>query len=112
MQLVIDLCSVPVRPSRLSAITLLACISGTYGDMFIRFVPFGQRNRSAIRRHRMIIWITENLGNIIVSAVLIATVAFVIFRMIKNKRNGLSSCGCNCSGCSMSADCRKVEKNK
>lgn len=58
----------------------------------------------------MITWITANLGTIVVSLILIVIVAAVISKMIKDKRNGISSCGGNCAHCSMCASCGKKEK--
>ena len=60
----------------------------------------------------MITWITANLGTIVVSLILIVIVAAVISKMIKDKRNGISSCGGNCAHCSMCASCGKKEKNR
>ena len=54
----------------------------------------------------MFIWITENLGTIVVSAILIVIVTAAILKMIKDKRNGISSCGGNCTHCSMCASCK------
>jgi len=54
----------------------------------------------------MISFISENLATIIICAVLAAIIAIVAARIIKNRRNGSSSCGCGCGGCSMSKECR------
>ena len=53
----------------------------------------------------MINWISSNIGTVIVLAVLTFVVACIIYKMIKDKKNNKSSCGCNCSGCSMSGSC-------
>lgn len=53
----------------------------------------------------MIDWISANIGTIIVLAVLAVIVAGIIYKMVKDKKNNKSSCGCNCSGCSMSGSC-------
>lgn len=45
-------------------------------------------------------WILQNLGTICVSIVLIAIVTLIIIFRIKAKKKGVSSCGCNCAGCS------------
>ncbi|MBO4267424.1 MAG: FeoB-associated Cys-rich membrane protein [Lachnospiraceae bacterium] len=47
----------------------------------------------------MITWITANIGNIVVSLILIAMVTAVIFKMIKDKKNGSSSCKGECKSC-------------
>lgn len=47
------------------------------------------------------------MGTIIISLILLAIVASVIFKMIKDKKAGKSSCGCGCSSCPMSKACHK-----
>ncbi|MBO7563699.1 MAG: FeoB-associated Cys-rich membrane protein, partial [Clostridiales bacterium] len=39
-------------------------------------------------------WLTDNLGTIVISAVLILIVALIIVKMVRDKRKGKSSCGC------------------
>ncbi|PKM71831.1 MAG: FeoB-associated Cys-rich membrane protein [Firmicutes bacterium HGW-Firmicutes-16] len=53
----------------------------------------------------MLPWISENLGTIIISLLLIAAVYGIIVSMLKNKKKGKSSCGCNCGNCPMSGSC-------
>lgn len=53
----------------------------------------------------MLTWIIENLGTIIISAVLILAVAAVLVNMARNKRKGKSSCGCGCAGCPAGGIC-------
>ncbi len=55
----------------------------------------------------MLNWITENLANIGVCAVLIVVTALVIARIVKNKREGKSSCGYDCADCPLSDSCHK-----
>ena len=58
----------------------------------------------------MITWLIENTATIIICAALIAVVAAIIIGMIKNKKNGKSSCGCGCSCCPMSSSCHTKNK--
>jgi hypothetical protein len=51
--------------------------------------------------------ITNNAGTIIVSLLLIGIVAAAIFRLVKDRRQGKSSCGCNCGCCPMAGSCHK-----
>ena len=53
----------------------------------------------------MFAWIVENIGTIVVCAVLIGVVALIITIMVRNKKKGNSSCSCGCSGCAMSEHC-------
>lgn len=52
-------------------------------------------------------WIIDNVATIIICIILIFIVAGIIISMIKNKKNGKHSCGCNCGGCSMNCSSRK-----
>ena len=56
-------------------------------------------------------WLTANQGTIVVLAFLIIVVAFIIRRMIKDRRAGISSCGNNCSHCAMAGSCH-THKNQ
>lgn len=53
----------------------------------------------------MIAWITANLGNIIVSLVLIVIVALTIRSLIKARKKGSCSCGGECGCCPMAGKC-------
>ena len=50
----------------------------------------------------MFAWISANIGTIIICAVLVLIVAAIIFKLVRDKRKGKSSCGCNCAHCAMS----------
>ena len=41
------------------------------------------------------------MGTVIVTAVLLAIVGGIVYSMVKDKKNGKSSCGGNCQHCSM-----------
>ena len=55
----------------------------------------------------MLAWIAQNIGTIIICAVLALIVGAVIISMIRKKRKGKSVvCNCgNCSSCPMSGQC-------
>ncbi|MBO4876657.1 MAG: FeoB-associated Cys-rich membrane protein [Ruminococcus sp.] len=55
----------------------------------------------------MLVWLTENLGTIIVSLALIAVVTLITVRLIKDKKQGKTSCGCGCEHCAMHGKCHK-----
>ncbi len=57
-------------------------------------------------------FITDNLGTILISLLLLVAVGFVIYKMISDKRNGKSSCGCNCASCPSSRMCHSQKKTK
>lgn len=50
-------------------------------------------------------WIAENIGTIIVLAVLVAVVTFILKVMKKDKLAGKSSCGGGCANCAMQGKC-------
>ena len=58
----------------------------------------------------MITWITQNIGTLLVILVLAAVVAAVIIKMVRDKRQGRSSCGHNCSHCAMAGTCHQNMK--
>ncbi len=60
----------------------------------------------------MALWLSVNLGNIIVSLLLIIIVVLIIRSIIKDKRLGRSSCGGNCAHCKMCTACRNASKNE
>lgn len=53
----------------------------------------------------MFAWIMENIGTILICAVLIAIVAAIVVSMRRDRKKGKSSCGCNCAHCAMSGTC-------
>ncbi len=46
-------------------------------------------------------------ATIIISAVLVLIVAGIVFKLVRDKRKGKSSCGCNCGCCPASGSCHK-----
>ena len=60
----------------------------------------------------MIEFIVNNLATIVVSILLLGAVAGIIVRLVKNKRQGKTSCGCGCSNCAMSGICHNDEDKK
>lgn len=54
----------------------------------------------------MINWISQNLSTIVVALIILAALCIAVMYIIKNKKNGKSSCDGNCSGCMMNGKCR------
>ena len=52
-------------------------------------------------------FVSENLGTIIVAALLLAAVARIVFSLIRKKKSGSPSCGCGCGDCPMHGSCHK-----
>ncbi len=55
-------------------------------------------------------YLMQNLGTIVISAVLLAIVVLIVLRLMKNKKAGKSSCGCNCAHCALHGTCHKAAK--
>ena len=55
----------------------------------------------------MLEFLISNLGTIIVFLVLAIVVSLIIYKMYRDKKQGNSSCGCNCSSCPMANECHK-----
>lgn len=53
----------------------------------------------------MLQWITENAPTLVVGAVVLAIVAAIAVKLIKDAKNHNSSCGCGCKGCPNSGMC-------
>ncbi|MBO7474310.1 MAG: FeoB-associated Cys-rich membrane protein [Ruminococcus sp.] len=55
----------------------------------------------------MLAWLAENLGTIVISLILAGTVTAIIVSAVKDRKQGKSSCGCNCEHCAMHGKCHK-----
>ena len=47
----------------------------------------------------MLSWLSENLTTIILTLILTAVVVLIIVKMIRDKRQGKTSCSGNCASC-------------
>lgn len=57
----------------------------------------------------MLQWFHQNLGTIVIGLAVLAVVAFIVWKMAKDKKNGRSSCGCGCANCAMRGQCHKAQ---
>lgn len=55
----------------------------------------------------MLTWISENIGTLVICLVLCAIVAGIITVMVRDRKQGKSSCGCGCAHCPMGGSCHK-----
>ncbi|MEN6339393.1 MAG: FeoB-associated Cys-rich membrane protein [Clostridiaceae bacterium] len=55
----------------------------------------------------MLNWLSLNWASLVVGLAVAAIVAAVIVKMIRDKKQHKSTCGCSCSGCPGSAYCHK-----
>ncbi len=58
----------------------------------------------------MLDWLTNNWGTLIVLAVVAVAMITVFTVMRKDKKKGVSSCGCSCQNCAM--NCHGVHNDK
>ena len=58
----------------------------------------------------LIEFLKNNLGTIAVLLTVLAIVAALIYKLVKDKKAGKSSCYCGCSSCPMSAQCHSKEE--
>ena len=59
----------------------------------------------------MLAWLSQNIGTIIVCAILITVFALLIRSLIRDKKKGKSLCGGNCGACAMGCHCHSTESN-
>ena len=57
-------------------------------------------------------WLAENVGTIVVGALLLVIFGAIVMKLIKNKKEGKTSCGCGCSGCAMREQCHPKKKEE
>ena len=57
----------------------------------------------------MFAWLAENLGTIVISAVLLAIVAAIVIYLIRQKKQGKSTCGAGCAHCANAGCCNHHE---
>ena len=60
----------------------------------------------------MLDWLYSNMTNILVIAAVIGIVTLAVISMIRDKKAGKSSCGCNCAKCAMAGKCHSVKANR
>ncbi len=47
----------------------------------------------------MLNWLSANWASLVVGLALAAVIAAVLLKMIRDKKQNKSACGCSCSGC-------------
>ena len=53
----------------------------------------------------MLQWIGANIGTILICLVLIVVVFFIVRSLLRQKKQGKSSCGCDCTACALRGSC-------
>ena len=65
------------------------------------------REVNFLERGKAMAWLLSNIWTILISLFLILVVTFIIIKMVRDKKKGRSSCGCDCGCCSMKGTCHK-----
>ena len=60
----------------------------------------------------MIEWRAAHWVNIIILAVVGGLIVLAVIVLVKDKKAGKSSCGCNCANCAMAGKCHSAAKTK
>lgn len=55
----------------------------------------------------MLAFLKENLSTIIIGLIVLAVVVSLVVKLIRDKKNGKSSCSCGCEHCAASDVCHK-----
>ena len=59
----------------------------------------------------MISWILANIGTITISIALALIVTGIVISLVKDKKQGKSTCGGNCAHCKMCASCHRADND-
>ncbi len=60
----------------------------------------------------MAAWIGANGGTVLAALVLVGAVCLIVRGLLKDKKRGKSSCGCNCAHCPASGACHRINASK
>ncbi len=60
----------------------------------------------------MITWLKENIGTIIALIAVIAVIALIVKSIVKDKKQGRSTCGSNCAHCANAGMCHSHDPKK
>jgi hypothetical protein len=54
----------------------------------------------------MLDFLIDNSATIITLFVVLAIIGLAVFKIVKDKKQGKTSCGCGCEGCALSDKCK------
>lgn len=58
----------------------------------------------------MFAWLSANWANIIVIAGLVLFAGLIVFSMVRSRKAGKHSCGCDCGACAACGACKKARE--
>lgn len=53
----------------------------------------------------MLQWFSANAGTLVLCILLLAVVALIVWSLLRQRKQGKSSCGCGCAHCAMHGSC-------
>lgn len=53
----------------------------------------------------MLTWLSENLATIVITAMLLAVLTGIVVCLVRNKKQGKTTCGCGCESCALHGRC-------
>ena len=57
----------------------------------------------------MLSWLSANIGTVLITLLLIAAVAGIVIKTLKDRKKGQTSCGCGCEHCAMRGACHQKQ---
>ena len=54
----------------------------------------------------MLTWLCENAATLVIGGLLLAAVAAIVVKIVRDRKKGKSTCGCGCSSCPMGGACQ------
>ena len=54
----------------------------------------------------MLDFLIENSATVITLLVVLTIIGLAVFKIVKDKKQGKSSCGCGCEGCALADKCK------
>lgn len=60
----------------------------------------------------MLAWLSQNWGSLLVGAIVLAIVAVIVWRIVRNRRAGKTVCGGDCAHCAGCSACHPTPKKK
>ena len=60
----------------------------------------------------MLRWLHEYGGTLLGSALLLSGLAAIAAKLLRDRKRGKSSCGCDCGNCPMAGACHPGKKNE
>ena len=55
----------------------------------------------------MLQWLANYWVTLTIALVLAAVVTLIVVKLVKDRKRGKTSCGCNCAHCAMAGSCHK-----